>query len=377
MQTTPFHIDLKAFGADIDQLRKELRNNIGAKDLAHFKNIERIVWLLAAIGLLTAGFGLNLVSITALAAASFARWAIISHHISHKAYEKIPGAPKRYNSKFYARGWRRVVHWMDWMTPNAWHYEHDILHHYSLGEQADPDVPQNKVEWIRDSAMPMFLRYLFVLGAAMLWKPFYYAINTLNALLNKQEKTQIELGSWALWSPLNKRFWVVMWQCWLPYISFRFVFLPSLFLLHSPGAATSALLNLLVAELVINVWTYVVITPNHAGSDLYVFDQHPPDRASFYLHQIVGSADYNCGGHVRDFMQGYLNYQIEHHLFPDLTLLQYQLAHSRVREICAKHAVPVVEESIAKRLVKLVNILTCKEHQPLWPGVVQPKEQAA
>ncbi|OUS27216.1 hypothetical protein A9Q99_15640 [Gammaproteobacteria bacterium 45_16_T64] len=370
MRRTPLPIDLKAFANDIDDLRQQLKHDTGPKDLAHFKKIEITVWLLAFIGLSTAWLGPNPIAIFALAAASFARWTILSHHISHRGYENIPGAPARYQSKTYARGWRRLIHWMDWVHPDAWHHEHDVMHHYNLGETGDPDVPQNNAGWIRDSRLPAPIKLLIVTLIAIVWKPIYYAPNTLNSLLNKQEKTSYELGSWDLWSPFKKRFWLIIWRCWLPYISFRFVFLPGLFLLISPEAALYALVNLLIAEVVINLWSYIVIVPNHAGSDIYVFDQHPSDRANFYLNQILGSVDYHCGGNTRDFMHGWLNYQVEHHLFPDMTARQYQMAHKRIREICEKHNVPVVSESVFKRVGKLTKILIGTETQPLWPGIV-------
>lgn len=327
------------------------------------------------MGFATAWIGINPVAILALAAASFARWTIISHHISHKAYENIPGAPQRYCSKAYARAWRRLLHWMDWMCADAWHHEHDVLHHYNLGEARDPDVPQNRVDWMADFSVPLPFRFAFVLLTAMVWKPLYYAPNTLNALLNKAQKTEVEFGSWALWSPFKKRFWQVLWRCWLPYTGVRFVLLPGLFLPIGTDAATSVLINLLIAEVVINIWTYLVIVPNHVGSDIYVFDQHPKNRAEFYLHQVLGSVNYRCGGDLQAFMHGWLNYQIEHHLFPDMTLLQYQKAHPLVRDICARHGVPMVCEPLSKRVVKLVKILTGIERQPVWSGHLMANEQ--
>ena len=370
MKQLPFAIDLTAFAQDIDALRAELKQDIGSKDLAHFKKIEILVWLLAFLGLATAWLGPNPISILALAAASFGRWTIVTHHISHRGYENIPGAPKRYNSKTYARGWRRVVDWLDWVHPDAWHHEHDVLHHYNLGEHGDPDVPQNNSTWMRGSKLPLPFKYLLILIMSMVWKPLYYAPNTLNSLLNKQEKTDFEYSSLELWSPFKKRFWLVVWRCWLPYIGFRFGILPALFLIISPEAWLFALINLLIAEVVINMWSYIVIVPNHAGSDIYVFDEHPADRANFYLNQVVGSVDYNCGGNVRDALQGWLNYQVEHHVFPDLPVRQYQLAHKRMREICAKHQVPFVAESIFKRVFKLTQIMAGTATQPVWPGII-------
>ena len=58
-----------------------------------------------------------------------------------------------------------------------------------------------------------------------------------------------------------------------------------------------------------------------------------------------------------DFLQGWLNYQIEHHLFPQLSMLSYQRMQPEVKEICRKHGVPYVQQHVLTRLVKTVRIM--------------------
>jgi fatty acid desaturase len=55
-------------------------------------------------------------------------------------------------------------------------------------------------------------------------------------------------------------------------------------------------------------------------------------------------------------LHGWLNYQIEHHVWPDLTLRQYQLAQPRLRALCAQYGVPYVQESVFRRFRKMVAI---------------------
>ncbi|MDF1584513.1 MAG: hypothetical protein P1P78_14565 [Methyloprofundus sp.] len=59
--------------------------------------------------------------------------------------------PENYTSKKFAVGWRRFIDWPDWIKPAGWHQEHDILHHYNLGERLDPDHLQHNLEWLRES----------------------------------------------------------------------------------------------------------------------------------------------------------------------------------------------------------------------------------
>jgi fatty acid desaturase len=135
------------------------------------------------------------------------------------------------------------------------------------------------------------------------------------------------------------------------------VLLPALFWPLGRWAVLSVLINSVLAELLTNVHAFVTIVPNHAGEDLYRFEDRTHSRADFYLRQVLGSTNYRCGGDLVDIMHGWLNYQIEHHLWPDMSLLQYRRAQPKVREICERHGVPYVQESVWRRCRKAVAIM--------------------
>ena len=79
-----------------------------------------------------------------------ARWLPAAHHILHGAYDKIPGVPERFTSKHFGRGRRRWIDWVDWFEPAAWAKNHNFIHHYRVGELADPDHFEHNNELIRD-----------------------------------------------------------------------------------------------------------------------------------------------------------------------------------------------------------------------------------
>merc|ERR1712118_526707 len=60
---------------------------------------------------------------------------------------------------------------------------------------------------------------------------------------------------------------------------------------------------------------------------------------------------------VNDFFHGWLNYQIEHHAFPQLSMLSYQKAAPQMRAICEKHGVPYVQQNVFRRLKKTADIM--------------------
>ena len=143
----------------------------------------------------------------------------------------------------------------------------------------------------------------------------------------------------------------------LPYGLIRFGLIPALFLPLGTWAWAAVLINSLLAEIIANIHAFVIIVPNHAGDDVWRFDGRVKDKAEFYLRQVTGSVNYPGGSDARDFLMGYLNYQIEHHVWPDLPMLKYRQAAPRLKAICARHGVPYIEESVFRRFGKLWAIL--------------------
>jgi fatty acid desaturase len=90
---------------------------------------------------------------------------------------------------------------------------------------------------------------------------------------------------------------------------------------------------------------------------LYRFTTPVANRNEFYVRQIIGSANYRCGSDLNDFLHGWLNYQIEHHLWSDLSMRQYQQVQPRVKALCEKYDIPYVQQSVFRRFVKLWKIL--------------------
>ena len=124
-----------------------------------------------------------------------------------------------------------------------------------------------------------------------------------------------------------------------------------------PWASASTLANSLLAEAMTNAHTFAIIATNHAGDDLYRFEAPGRTRGEYYLRQVLSSVNFRTGGDLNDFLHGFLNYQIEHHLFPDLPPRQYQRLAPKVRAVCEKHGVPYVQQSVFARLRQLVGVM--------------------
>ena len=346
----PFFVELRALGA-------ELRADQRPEDRRQFLLIETAGRLLSLLGLATAWLAINPISIGAMALGSMIRWAIMAHHVLHGAFDTDPEAPARWKSKVFGQGWRRVVDWLDWIPPTAWSFEHNSLHHYRLGEDHDPDVPERTFAWMRALGLPRLINLASVLPMAMLWRPVYYGPNTVRQLVYRKQKEvppNYDLFDKTLFSHLHPTGRAVWAQSLLPILVLRFALLPALFLPLGWGPALTVLANLVLAELVVGLHTFLIIVPNHAGDDILRFSERPAGRDEAILRQIVGSTNYRTGGLLRDVLHGYLNYQIEHHVWPDLSPGQLARAQPRLAALCAAYDVPYHQHPVWTRFRFLV-----------------------
>jgi fatty acid desaturase (delta-4 desaturase) len=69
-------------------------------------------------------------------------------------------------------------------------------------------------------------------------------------------------------------------------------------------------------------------------------DQSKVDKESFLYKQVTSSS--NVGGRFLCFLNGGLNYQIEHHLFPRVSHTHYPTIAPIVREYCLSKNIPYV-----------------------------------
>jgi fatty acid desaturase len=287
--------------------------------------------------------------------------------------------------------------WFDWMLPEAWNVEHNNLHHYHLGEDSDPDLLERNMQDIRGMDAPMWQKYAAVTFLAATWKWFYYSPNTFKELKMKELRRKgvkivgtDHANEGSPWTPEMAISWAGIltpnylpsWfsvteyliRVFIPYAVYRFVVLPLpfLFIGQQFGSGYSlfinAVLNAMIADVVTNLHGFLCIVTNHAGNDLYRFEKHcRPRSGEFYLRQVISSADFAAGDDVTDFLHGWLNYQIEHHLWPDLTMLSYQKSMPEVKKICKRHGVPYIQESVWVRLKKTVDIMVGNTSMRQYP----------
>lgn len=387
--------DFPAFSKEIKELGKKLEKEQGPDDVAHLNKMIGWSNRFAAIGLLTMGFGVNPITVICLSLYTFSRWTMIAHHVCHGGYEKCHPNKSRWSRFKFGIGtfWRRFNDWFDWMMPEAWNVEHNTRHHYNLSEIHDPDLVEENAAMLRNPNLPIVVKYVGVVFLALFWKWFYYAPNTYKELKLAKMRREgkkipddvdpagaVTIRSCLMGTNFFYSFAELLAVVLLPYLVFHFFItpLPYLFLGKHFGYEDTlywnAVKNLFLAELLTNAHGFLAVVTNHAGDDMYRFRKGcRPFSGSFFLRQVLASVNFSMGTDAVDFFHGWLNYQIEHHMWPNLSMLSYQKSAPLVEEICRRHNVPYIKQNVFWRLKKTVDIIVGNTSMRWFPEDFEDK----
>ncbi|EOD40666.1 hypothetical protein EMIHUDRAFT_454147 [Emiliania huxleyi CCMP1516] len=352
-------VDLAAFGKECRELGSRLEKGQGEADVKHLKRM--ILWsnLCGAVGVATMWMKPNFISVMGLSLWTMSRWTMIAHHTCHGGYNKQDDGTGRFTSLGFALGsvQRRAMDWLDWMLPEAWNVEHNNLHHFRTGEPGDPDLVERNLVTMRDFPLPAKLKYVAVAAVAAMWKWFYYAPNTYKQLrMHEMRRNGEEIPS-----SVDKHD---------PFTIGKFL----------PGMASEA------PALGYNFVDYMRKVAGPFMLIRFLLLPVTPKSPSFFMRQVITSVNFRTANGIRkdgtarpvhgitadanDFMHGWLNYQIEHHLWPQLSMLSYQKAAPQLRAICEKHGVPYVQHSVFRRLKKTADVMvgaaSMRQFAPEW-----------
>jgi fatty acid desaturase len=143
-------------------------------------------------------------------------------------------------------------------------------------------------------------------------------------------------------------------------------YLVILFVTLSPGRA----LTFLAVQLgLLGVLLGGAFAPNHKGMPVVPKDA----RVDFLRRQVLMSRNIR-GGRVTDFAMGGLNYQIEHHLFPNMPRPNLRHVQPLVRAFCEEHGVAYTQTSLLASyaiVVRYLNAVGLRARDPFTCPLVQ------
>lgn len=351
------------FAREVDAIRARLQSGLGVADLAHGRRISWVGRLLSVVGYGLCVLGVNPVSVLLIGLGRFTRWVLIAHTVLHRGYDRVAGGASAWHSRSFARGHRRWWDWLDWLQADDWQAQHNVDHHCYVGDERDPDRVAENLAWMRTK--PKWFRAGVLLVLAATWKWTYYGPATRRASLRRSSRSvgqQEEVsGGWSPRSLLDRELLV---RSYLPYVLVHFVVLPCAFIPLGWSVVFGALVNSLLAELFVNLHAFAVVGPTHTGEDIPIFQGKARSRDEFFVRQVLGSVNYRSTGPVSRFLQGYMGYQIEHHLYPDLPLSQYPLVQGEIEALCARYGLPYRKHSVWKRIWEMIRVIVGDARAP-------------
>ncbi len=359
-----FVVDASGFAADIRSIGARIRRDVSQRSFRHLRKIEWIGRLATVLGFSTAWIFPNPLSAFLIAQGMIVRFTI-GHHIGHGAYDRIEGIPERYTSKCFARGWRRFIDWPEWWTHGAWLHLHNRLHHPNTQDANDADLMNP--DHFRHLWLPV--RYLVLAFFTMTWKFSYYAPYMEQEWLRLRrgdkrfQPYEFKLGDILDIADRDVRALLV--RRYLPYVAYRFVVPTLLFLPFGPAAATNVAVTLVLAELIHSAQTFICIRSSHCAPDLPMFADTGAGSRDYYARQVLATANYNGGSDLGDVLHGWTNYQIEHHLWPDATLLQFQEARAEVKAACSTRRIRYIQDNVLKRYWMMSRIFLALDCQTI------------
>jgi fatty acid desaturase len=125
---------------------------------------------------------------------------------------------------------------------------------------------------------------------------------------------------------------------WLLLSAHLLGYLAALFLVLSP---VKALAFLAVHQAVFGIYMGSAFAPNHKGMMMI----GPGEQLDFLRRQVLTSRNVR-GGWFTDLLLGGLNYQIEHHLFPNMPRPNLRRAQRLVFEYCQEHHISYTQTSL-------------------------------
>ena len=336
--------DIAQLGREIDAIREQVLASRGARDAEYIRTVidnQRKLELASRAVLLFSLFPPAWAAGTAgLSVSKILENMEIGHNVMHGQWDWMN------DPEIHSTTWE----W-DIVCPSSqWKHSHNYMHHQwtnvagkdnDIGYgilRIDPNKP-----WQRWN---LFQPLIFVTLASL----FEYGVgfHDIEADVNDGEKV-----TWAKIGPkVREVARKIRRQVVKDYVAFPALALP----LGAPSAVAAAS-GALTANVIRNLWSFTVIFCGHFPDGVEIFPKGSADnesRGGWYRRQILGSSNFE-GGKVMNLMTGNLDFQIEHHLFPDMASTRYAEVAPRVREVCERHGLRYNTGSFARQFGTVIR----------------------
>lgn len=282
--------------------------------LTVFENSWLIYFMWVIMGFGLAGVGLS-----------------IMHDGNHGAYSKN----KHINS---------IVGWVLYLAGGSdkmWKIQHNVLHHtYTNVTGMDEDIDPGKVMRFspHEERLP-FHKYQHIYA----W--FLYGLMTILWITSKDFKQARRYAKLGLLETQNTNYKNMLVNIILTKVLYYSIAL-ALPLIFSPAAWWVTVLGFLTMHFIAGLVLGLIFQPAHVvpSSNYPLPDESGNIKADWAVSQLINTANFAPESGWFSWYVGGLNFQIEHHLFPNICHVHYKKLSKIVRETAAEFNLPYQSE---------------------------------
>ena len=237
------------------------------------------------------------------------------------------------------KNWKRLLTACTWLLgidPTIWKTQHNVLHHsFTNIEGADDDIeyrhvlrfsPYQKRKW--------FHRYQHFYAV------FFYAISTLTWVILKDFKKSFQYRKMGLISKPSFALYILeIISRKLVYFSV-FLVLPMILL---PVSGWWVVLMFITMHVVAGTSLSLIFQPAHVmevSDFIEPTEEENRIEENRLVHQLRTTTNFGMKSRLLTWFTGGLNFQIEHHLFPNICHVHYRKISNIVRDTAAEFELP-------------------------------------
>jgi fatty acid desaturase len=208
-----------------------------------------------------------------------------------------------------------------------WVDKHNRHHSHPNHEGHDPDIGDGVLAFTTGQIAARHHRLGVFIGRYQAW--LFFPLLLLEGLNLHVASARFLLGDPA------RRYWRLERVLFVVHLA---AYLGALLIVLDPAKAVAFLA---VHQAVFGLYMGCSFAPNHKGMPTIPHGM----KLDFLRRQVLTSRNVR-GGWFTDLLLGGLNYQVEHHLFPNMPRASLRKAQSIVREYCATHRIPYTETTL-------------------------------
>lgn len=319
-------------------LRKKVNDYFKAKNISRHANSNMVLKSIFMLTLYIAPFVL-INTIVTNSWVALGMWALmgfgtagiglsIMHDANHGAYSKNATVNKFVGYSLLILGGSDL----------NWRIQHNVLHHTYTnieGMDEDIDAPSAILRFSPHSPLNKLHRYQYLYA----W--FFYGLMTLMWFVTKDYQQAIRYHKKGLLKSQNTTLGKHLATIIISKVIYAAIILGVPFL-FAPTAWYITVIGFLIMQFIGGLVLGIIFQPAHVlpATDYPLPDPTGNIENDWAIHQLYTTANFAPKAKLFSWYVGGLNYQVEHHLFPNICHVHYPAISKIVKETAAEYGLP-------------------------------------